>query len=107
MVNNVEDVQLVLTEVDIGGKRDGLEGLDASEGSSDTLFASSVGLEVIQGATVALPLATHANVDHTELEGLKVDQADGIESEVRDDQGPLKEGIVGVCYDFQGEGERE
>lgn len=97
MVNTIEDEQLVLTKVDIGGKGDDLEGFDASNGSSDTLFASSIGLEVIQGAAVALPLAAHANVDHTELEGFKVDQADGIEGEVRDDQGPLKEGIVGVC----------
>lgn len=86
MVNNIEDDQLVLTKVDIGGKGDDLEGLDASDGSSDTLFASSVGLEIIQGAAVALPLAAHANVDHTELEGLKVDQADGIKGKVRDDQ---------------------
>ena len=97
MVNNIKDEQLVFTKVDIRGKGNDLEGLDASDGSSGTLFASSVGLEVIQGAAVALPLAAHANVNHTELEGLKVDQADGIEGEVRDDQGPLKEGIVGVC----------
>lgn len=65
--------KFVHTKVNISSKGDDLERLDVSDGSSDALFASSVGLEVVQGADVTLPLAAHANVDHTELESLKVD----------------------------------
>ena len=46
--------------------------------------------------SVSATIEATANVDHTELERLKVDQADGIESEVRENERPLKEGVISV-----------
>lgn len=82
------------TKVDISGKGDSIGRLD--QGKSRLLLATE-GLEVTKGASF-LVLAIHSNVNHTELKGFKVDHADSIEGEIRDDERPFKEGVVGVSY---------